>query len=97
MCVGLMCVTWETKGWTLCKDLVSAPALCGPEFLFSSTLHVALTPFLCSLLCSPFFLHRAQVHPLGLQFLSCAFPTSVLTGSYVDMLCWSQRPMKLSR
>lgn len=60
-------------------------APCGPD------------PFLCSLLCSPFFLHRAQVHPLGLQFLSCAFPTFVLTGSYVDMLCWSQRPMKPSR
>lgn len=50
----------------------------------------------CPLLCS-FLLHRAQVHPLGLQFLFCAFPTFVLTGSCAATLCWSQRPMRPSR
>lgn len=33
------------KGWTLCKGFVSAPALWGAEFLSSSELRVAQTPF----------------------------------------------------
>lgn len=61
-------------------------ALCSPE-PFSSYPR----------LCSPFFLHRALVHPLGLRFWFCAFPTFVLTGSCVAMLCWNLRPMWPSR
>lgn len=43
------------------------------------------------------FLHRAQVHTLGLRFLFCALPTFVLIGGYVAMQCWSQRPTRPSR
>lgn len=91
MCAGLSCVTWEGgRKDGPHKGLMSALVLWAPEFLFFSKLHVVLIPF-------PPFLHRAQAHPLGLQFLFCAFPTFVPTGSCVAMLCWSQRPMKPSR
>lgn len=87
----------RATGWSLCKGLVSAAALWGPELVFLHAL-CSSEPFSSyPRLCSPFFLHRARVHPLGLRFWFCAFPTFVLTGSCVAMLCWSLRPMWLSR
>lgn len=46
MCRAVVChLGGWAKGWTLCKGFVSTPALWGPEFLFSSVLRVAQTPF----------------------------------------------------